>query len=196
METAEFDDLFRTLLVERLASLGFEARGKSIFRWKGDQQVALMRGGGRLQVPGAVCHVLGFRHAFLRETYDLTVPTKCPTAPADYPWLLDPSALVFDRARSWPFRPGALMNLPYGRFDYTHAQQAQVEAHLSALRAAIIERFLPWTETLSLRDARNEMSNCRGWWVGRIGFEDYERALERLPVAPRPARGPGRHRKA
>ena len=79
MTSREFEQLFDEAVVDPLGKCGFKRRGKNgktLDFVEGVTLVSLLRLSGRFTVTGSAAWTLCFRHTFLRELNELTVPTE------------------------------------------------------------------------------------------------------------------------
>ena len=178
MTKDRFEELFTSVLADPLKYSGFERRGKSLFCPGELEQFALIRGGGRFSNKGEIKHIVCFRHSFLRETTELTVPTQPPPYAEHYPFLLEPQLLCLGGPGDWTYNPENHQRLSYGRFDFSMSSEKAVVAYLNQLRIQLTDHWMPWGRSLAPEIALSQIQPYqREWWVARIWCEDYEKHL-------------------
>lgn len=185
MDKVDFERLFDEEMAVPLAALGFRAVGRSLHAIVGDAEVALIRLGGRMAMPGAISHLLCVRKVWLR-TRDERVPDKFVREPFDYPFKLRPSLLHNDKGLR--YRP---QNLNYAYDTLEFATESSTEAstevrqELQEVRAVIVERAVPWASNLPVKGLLKELKKYgEGAWIERLWIED---CIARTQAAAPPA---------
>jgi hypothetical protein len=185
MEKVDFERLFDEEMVAPLASLGFRAVGRSLHGIVGDAEVALIRLGGRMAMPGAISHLLCVRKVWLR-TLDKRVPDKFVREPFSYPFKLRPSLLHKDK--DLRYRP---QNLNYSCDTLEFATEipggasTEVRKELQEVRSVIADRVIPWASTLPVKALLKELKKYgEGAWIERLWIED---CTQRIDAAAQPA---------
>ena len=128
--------------------------------------------------PGCICHILAFRHSFLREPNKMVVPDRPPPFAEQYTYLFNPEKLETTGPKDWAYRPFRMGEMPFGFYGYSGSAEAAVRAHLTNLAFQIQNRWLPWADKLSPSTALEQISPyAKDWWVARLWIEDYENYL-------------------
>lgn len=172
MQRHEFDQLFASEIAKPLGDDGFSAQGKSLHYCSGVTVVSFVRLGGRLARPGTAAWVLCFRHSFLRELGDLSIATGPARQVHDYPYTFTPSELQAGRTE-WHYHL-RLLRYDYDRLDYQALSHEVAARRLHTLAEFIGRRFVPWAESLTPDNAREEIERFgTGGWAEKIWLEDY-----------------------
>src|ERR1700730_1323542 len=142
MEKEAFDALFHSTVAAPLAKDGFNVRGKSLFYDDGVANVSLLRLGGRMALPGAIAHVLCFRHSILPDLEE-RIPEGLVGNVFAYPYKFKPAALFATDPATWAYMP---QNLNYEYETYSFRDKSTVEAtdYLDCLEDLVGGRFLFW----------------------------------------------------
>ena len=139
MEKTEFERQFHARVAEPLAPLGFQPVKRSLHARIGDAEIALIRLGGRMSVPGGIVHVLCVRKTWLR-TRDEIVPDGFVREPFDHPYKLRPSLL--ENTSAFRYTP---QNLNYHHDCLMFAEEGpnEVSPALERLRSVVVQRAVP-----------------------------------------------------
>jgi hypothetical protein len=173
MDKEAFDALFDERLAGRLARLGFAPKGKTLAFFDERLTLALFRLGGRMSAPGAISHVLCFRHSFLRDRTEI-VPADFPNEVFDYPYKIKP---LEDGGREPIYRPQNL-SFQYERLHWTGTSEHSLHEKLDRIADHIEGRILPWANNLPLARAKTEIEqHGENAWCERMWIEDYARRL-------------------
>jgi hypothetical protein len=173
MNKEAFEELFAKRVSDRLASLGFARKGKSLSLFDENLTISLIRLGGRLNLPGSISHVLCVRHSFLRDRTE-RVPTAVPPEVFDYPYKLKP---IEDAGRDRRYRPQNL-NYDYERLRWEDVDEASVGRKLDQLVSSVENQYLPWARALSPTVAKAEITEFgEDAWCERMWLEDYDARL-------------------
>jgi hypothetical protein len=170
----EFEELFDAKVGEPLSQLGFERSGKSLHAVANLASVSLIRLGGRMARPGAICQIICCRMKFMRDRTE-QVPDGFVTEPFDYPFKFLPSRL----SANLRYVP---QNLNYNReiFEFQARPDALVRQNLEELTSCIAERIQPWAASLTADAVKNELLTLgENAWCERMWIEDCENYLNR-----------------
>lgn len=181
MQSNEFNSLFITEFAEPLIEHGFQmvGRGNSMRHTDDTRELLILRQGGRLARKGMARSVICFRHTFLRpiESDD---PAKKSIYVEDCP-----RKFTFDDFDRWFRRPRNYQPENSGRWrihdiNYADLDPRQLSERLKKLRTIVIERVLPWTESLSEEGELLQIKKFgENAWCERRWIEDYENFLSR-----------------
>lgn len=172
MTKAEFELIFDNCFSQPLIESGFERRGMSLFYNHGVNQIGLIRGAGRLSVPGVVSFILGFRHSFLRDNLGNT-PKKQAGAAEHYPWLMGLDELSTQKDQ-WIFSPEKSSQFPFKKIYYDNLKPSDLKDYFLTRSKLIVEDYLPWVLSIELDQAQQSMQSfASDWWIARQWEEDY-----------------------
>ncbi len=163
MEKEAFEAEFREGLLRRLEPIGF------VFN-DGLRTMSLIRFGGRMARPGAITHLLCFRHSFLRDRTE-RVPTTAPMSPFDYRYKIRPSLAL--AAGALKYRPQNL-RFDFDTFHWSHKDAESISAWVGNLGDLIADHLFPWAESLTPFSAKSEIeTHGEGAWCERMWINDY-----------------------
>lgn len=179
MQSTEFNGLFTAEFTEPLIERGFQivGRGSSIHHVDGTRELLILRQGGRLARQGVARSVICFRHTFLR-------PIESDDHAKKSVHVEDcPRKLTFDEFDGWFRRARNYQPQNSGRWrihdiKYADLDSRQLSSCLKKLRTIVIERVLPWTQSLT---EEGELSQIKRFgenaWCEQRWIEDYENFL-------------------
>lgn len=176
MLRTEFDAIFEAEVTRPLEARGFAANGKTIDLVEGIRHVSFVRLGGRMVMPSTAAWVLCFRHTFLRLVQDESDASKMRFGVTDYPYKFTPTEL---RSRKTPLRyHSRLLRFDHDQFDYSTIVSRTLKAELAAIRALILDEFVPWAFALRCEQALDELKRFgTGGWCEKRWIEDYDNHL-------------------
>ncbi|CAA6697042.1 MULTISPECIES: hypothetical protein [unclassified Lentimonas] len=173
ISSEEFDELWSEKIVTPLLGLGFKESGKSLFIEKNQSSLALIRLGGRMSRPGAICHTFCFRHTFLRNLKE-EVPQKFEKEVFAYPVKSEPSRISTIGKADWHYTPRNL-NYPREHIDFSKKQKNRIVTELQKLHDDLVIALntLPNTLTPELL-SQMIIQNGEAAWIEKMWLEDYE----------------------
>jgi hypothetical protein len=179
MTSREFEQLFDEAVVDPLGKCGFKRRGKNgktVDFVEGVTLVSLLRLSGRFTVAGSAAWTLCFRHTFLRELNELTVPTEpFRLATEHYPFKFTPIELLEGQRG---LRYVAKLNWDHERFTYEAQSPDRVRNYLSTIATFIAATFVPWARNHSPQLARDQIRTFgTGRWDEKAWIDDYNQYL-------------------
>jgi len=157
-----FGELWSSKVVNPLVNLGFKESGKSLFIEQNESVLALVRLGGRMARPGAICHTFCFRHKFLRNLKE-EIPKKFEREVFAYPIKSKPSKLSAIGKTAWHYTP-LNRNYPREYVDFAKSKKSKIISELQKLHELMLQSIREggggaWVENLWLEDYENHPTN-------------------------------------
>jgi hypothetical protein len=175
----EFERLFDFEVAGPLAQRGFSRSGKRLYGSMNLAQVSLIRSGGKMAMPGSICHILCCRLSLMRDRTE-AVPKGFVPEPFDYPFKFLPIKLPV----KLQYSPSNL-NYQYERLIFQERTIEAVRHDLALVGSSIIERILPWAGNLTANVVRDELlTRGENAWCERMWIEDCERSDRWYNQAP------------
>lgn len=176
MKSEEFNNLFGQEFAKPLSQSGFEyvGRGQTLKYLKGNNELRLIRLGGRLSRPGAMVSVICFRHIFLRP-----VSTDEPNPKAVFTQDFSRKQVFQDFRGFLKPRPNYRPNNSgrWGRdtFEYGGSSENDVRLRLRALRKLFTNRIMPWANSITPEGELDQIKEFgEQAWCEMRWIEDYE----------------------
>lgn len=175
MEKLSFEEVFDSVIADKLLNLGFERQGKNIFFVSPMHAISLIRLGGRMSREGCISHTLCCRHTYLRNL-NKELSQGFENDVFSYPIKLKPNSLRNGLlGLNIKYSPQNL-NFEYEVYEFANKSEKEVHNYCEQTVKNIL-KIKKWFEELRPSKLASQISqNGTDAWIERLWIEDYKSA--------------------